>query len=207
MNKNNKQIPCSCDNGIIDCPGCKGNNEKDRLKNTCAGCLGTTKVICGKCGGSGQQIITPIQDFIFNAIINAPVMPDIYPINEDDLAEVDDFLELTEQDKIDRANGKDDLPEGSANCDKVSLDDMIKILEKEYKYNSNIEAKCINELIRFYGKHKGYQAKEYYVIRKRNCATIGPNGLDTDIIGITTDENKCKEMQSVFCGYEKVKLL
>lgn len=172
MNNNNKQIPCSCDNGVIDCPGCKGNNENDKSKHACAGCLGTTKVICGKCGGSGM-----LSDY--------------------------EWAELTEQDKLDRANGKDELPEGN----KVSLEDMVKILEKEYKYNSSIEAKCINELIRFYRKHKGYQEKEYYVIRKRNCATIGPNGLDTDIIGISTDENKCKDMESVFCSYEKVKLL
>jgi len=39
---------CSCDNGIIKCPGCNGEKSKFGL---CAGCKGNGKVTCGKCGG------------------------------------------------------------------------------------------------------------------------------------------------------------
>jgi hypothetical protein len=53
--KNNRKyvgsdaISCSCDNGIITCPGCDG--EKQSQFGVCAGCLGKGKVVCGKCGG------------------------------------------------------------------------------------------------------------------------------------------------------------
>lgn len=45
-----KESKCSCDNGIIDCPGCK---DVERLKDkiNCSGCKGSGKVTCGKCGG------------------------------------------------------------------------------------------------------------------------------------------------------------
>ena len=46
-----KGISCSCNNGIIDCPGCKGADERERLKYICAGCHGKGEVVCGKCGG------------------------------------------------------------------------------------------------------------------------------------------------------------
>lgn len=42
---------CSCDNGIIDCPGCKDADENNKGKYNCAGCSGSGKVTCGKCGG------------------------------------------------------------------------------------------------------------------------------------------------------------
>lgn len=44
---------CSCDNGIIDCPGCKDSGEPylQKSKLNCAGCKGTGKRTCGKCGG------------------------------------------------------------------------------------------------------------------------------------------------------------
>ena len=40
---------CSCDFGIIVCPGCNG--EKEFLLGKCAGCEGTGIRTCGKCGG------------------------------------------------------------------------------------------------------------------------------------------------------------
>lgn len=98
---------CSCNNGIIDCPGCKDADERDRLKYICAGCLGKGKVICGKCGGSGEKL----------------------------------------------------------------------------------------------------SEKKYYLVRWRDGGTIKSDGTYTDIFGITTDESKCKEMQSTYCYYEKVKIL
>lgn len=39
---------CSCDNGIIVCPGCNGEGSK---LGVCAGCKGEGRVTCGKCGG------------------------------------------------------------------------------------------------------------------------------------------------------------
>lgn len=37
---------CSCDNQIIVCPGCNGEQSKHGI---CAGCNGEGKVTCGKC--------------------------------------------------------------------------------------------------------------------------------------------------------------
>jgi len=44
---------CKCVNGIIDCPGCKDATEPylQKSKINCAGCKGTGKRTCGKCGG------------------------------------------------------------------------------------------------------------------------------------------------------------
>jgi hypothetical protein len=51
--------------------------------------------------------------------------------------------------------------------------------------------------------------KEYFVIRRYHCGTLDlkTGVMDTDIIGITDDEEYAKSLQSVFCGYEKVKFL
>lgn len=46
--KKNMVISCSCNNGLIICPGCDGVKSKHGV---CAGCGGTGIVICGKCGG------------------------------------------------------------------------------------------------------------------------------------------------------------
>lgn len=45
-----KKKNCLCDNGIIDCPGCKGV-EIEKYRTKCAGCEGSGKRTCGKCGG------------------------------------------------------------------------------------------------------------------------------------------------------------
>lgn len=45
---------------------------------------------------------------------------------------------------------------------------------------------------------------KYYIIRRYNSGTIPAT---TDIIGLTTDEEYAKSIQSVFCGYEEVELL
>jgi hypothetical protein len=42
---------CSCNNGTIDCPGCKGASEQDKIHFVCARCKGIGRVTCGKCGG------------------------------------------------------------------------------------------------------------------------------------------------------------
>lgn len=49
----------------------------------------------------------------------------------------------------------------------------------------------------------------YFVLRKANCGTYNAlkGKMDTDIIGITTDEEYAKSKQSVFCYYEPVILL
>lgn len=47
-------------------------------------------------------------------------------------------------------------------------------------------------------------SKEYFIIRKYNCCTTADT---TDILGLTTDEEYAKSRQSVFCNYEKVKLI
>lgn len=46
-----KSESCSCDNGIIVCPGCDG----EQSKYICAGCHGKGKVTCGKCGGKHRR--------------------------------------------------------------------------------------------------------------------------------------------------------
>jgi len=47
-------------------------------------------------------------------------------------------------------------------------------------------------------------SKRYFVIRKYNCGTSADK---TDILGLTTDEEYAKSRQSVFCGYEEVKMI
>ena len=49
------QSSCSCDKGIINCPGCKDADELDKAKYICAGCKGKGIVTCGKCGGDGND--------------------------------------------------------------------------------------------------------------------------------------------------------
>jgi hypothetical protein len=51
--------------------------------------------------------------------------------------------------------------------------------------------------------------KEYFVLRRANCGTLNleTGKMDTDIIGITDDEEFAKSQVSVFCYYEKVKFL
>ncbi len=41
-------IYCSCDDGVIICPGCNG--QKESMFGKCAGCIGKGIVMCGKCG-------------------------------------------------------------------------------------------------------------------------------------------------------------
>jgi hypothetical protein len=48
-NKSEKSKSCSCDGGIIVCPGCNGDEHSEF--GVCAGCHGKGKVVCGKCGG------------------------------------------------------------------------------------------------------------------------------------------------------------
>lgn len=48
-----KQEQCSCDNGIIICPGCEGDKKSEF--GICAGCIGVGEVVCGKCNGSGKS--------------------------------------------------------------------------------------------------------------------------------------------------------
>jgi len=52
--KEQQEDNCSCDNGIIDCPGCKDAIESylKKHKSNCAGCKGDGKRVCGKCGGN-----------------------------------------------------------------------------------------------------------------------------------------------------------
>ena len=52
MNFTYKSEACSCDNGIIDCPGCEGETSK---LGVCAGCEGAGRVTCGKCGGKNKK--------------------------------------------------------------------------------------------------------------------------------------------------------
>ena len=47
------QEQCSCDNGIIICPGCEGDKKSEF--GICAGCIGVGEVVCGKCNGSGKS--------------------------------------------------------------------------------------------------------------------------------------------------------
>lgn len=44
---------CKCTNGIIECPACKEELEKDKLR--CAGCKGKGFVTCGICGGKRKE--------------------------------------------------------------------------------------------------------------------------------------------------------
>lgn len=52
--KKDDQLSCWCDNGIITCPGCNGEQSKGGV---CAGCHGEGKVVCGKCGGKNNKNI------------------------------------------------------------------------------------------------------------------------------------------------------
>jgi len=48
----------------------------------------------------------------------------------------------------------------------------------------------------------------YFVLRRANCGTIDKDGrADSDIIGVTINEEYAKSKQSVFCYYEPVILL
>ena len=44
-------VSCSCNNGIIVCPGCNGEQSRFGI---CAGCKGIGVRICGKCGGNNN---------------------------------------------------------------------------------------------------------------------------------------------------------
>src|SRR5690606_15885987 len=50
---------------------------------------------------------------------------------------------------------------------------------------------------------------EYFIVRRVNCGTFNPETgrMDTDIIGITDDEDYAKSMVDVFTTYEKVKFI
>lgn len=50
LNKRNV-TSCSCDNGVIVCPGCNGEQSRFGI---CAGCKGTGIRTCGKCGGKNK---------------------------------------------------------------------------------------------------------------------------------------------------------
>lgn len=56
----------------------------------------------------------------------------------------------------------------------------------------------VNDIIE---KHK--KNERYFLIRQVGCGA----GSNSDIVGITTDEEVAKEYQDVFNGYEEVKLL
>lgn len=47
-------------------------------------------------------------------------------------------------------------------------------------------------------------SKRYFIIRKYNSGTSADK---TDILELTTDEKYAKSRQSVFCGYEEVKVV
>ena len=47
----------------------------------------------------------------------------------------------------------------------------------------------------------------YFVLRKSGCGAIVNGVHQTDIIGVTTDEEYAKSKQSVFCYYEPAILL
>jgi hypothetical protein len=47
------QTSCSCDNGLIVCPGC--DDKKESEFGVCAGCKGIGMVTCGKCGGKNKE--------------------------------------------------------------------------------------------------------------------------------------------------------
>ena len=53
-------------------------------------------------------------------------------------------------------------------------------------------------------KIKELQLKRYFVIRRYNSGTCSDT---TDILGLTTDEKYAKSRESVFCGYEEVKMI
>ena len=46
------------------------------------------------------------------------------------------------------------IPEQCFDCNTLSLDQMVEYLDNKYKYLSTLDAKCIDELIRFYKKNK-----------------------------------------------------
>lgn len=56
--------------------------------------------------------------------------------------------------------------------------------------------------------HSYILPEKFFIVRRYNCCTTGLDGkIDTDIIGLTFDEEYAKSLQSVFCSYEEVKLL
>lgn len=57
----------------------------------------------------------------------------------------------------------------------------------------------LNDLRRKYEK-----GKTYFVLRKANCGTVIGDKPQTDIIGITSNEETAKERISIFCYYEPV---
>jgi len=51
--------------------------------------------------------------------------------------------------------------------------------------------------------------KQYFVLRRAHCGTFDmkTGKMDTDIIGLTDDEEFAKSQVSVFCYYEEVKFI
>lgn len=66
--------------------------------------------------------------------------------------DINTLMELTEQENIDRLNGKDALPEGWIDWNQVPLEDQIEFLKERYKFDSSAEAFCVYNLIDFYRK-------------------------------------------------------
>lgn len=72
--------------------------------------------------------------------------------NENVYPDINTLIELTEQEKIDRLNGKDTQLEDCNDWNQAPLEDQIEFLEEKYKFDSSAEAFCVYNLIDFYRK-------------------------------------------------------
>ena len=65
----------------------------------------------------------------------------------------DNWNELSNKEKEERLSGKEIETPGFIDLNKVSLDDLIKLLDEKYMFLSSWEAYVINKLITFYKEH------------------------------------------------------
>lgn len=84
----------------------------------------------------------------------------------------------------------------------VECESPFEIRDKDGNFASGIAAKIVLDFYR----DQDSPPPTYFVLRKYNCGTLDmkTGKVDSDIIGITTNEDYAKEKRSVFCNYEPV---
>ena len=87
----------------------------------------------------------------------------------------------------------------------IECSSPLEIRTKDGSFASGEAAHMVLDALRSEAK----PSPTYFVLRKANCRTFNGNigKMDSDIIGVTTDEEYAKSKNSVFCYYEPVILL
>lgn len=84
----------------------------------------------------------------------------------------------------------------------VECESPFEIRDKDGNFASGIAADIVLDFYR----EQDSPPPTYFVLRRYNCGAMNweTGKMDTDIIGITSNEDYAKERRSVFCNYEPV---